>query len=206
MKKSAKLHVDETSIIGAPIRPLQGFVVSGRHHKKVVLPELVHIGAYVIIGEGVVLGERVIVDDFCKIGRGVTIGNDTLIIYSAVIGGDAVVGDNCVIGGRLSENCAVDDNCRVFGQVIHKHANSMMSWDHHEVPEPAVKIKENSFVGFGAMVAGDITIGPNSYVCGMSVVTRDVPPYHIAFNRNEVLHFSEWKGSLKNNPIFMNSE
>lgn len=39
-----------------------------------------------------------------------------------------------------------------------------------------IVIKDNSFVGHGAIVMPNVTIGPNAVVAAGSVVTKDVPP------------------------------
>lgn len=39
-----------------------------------------------------------------------------------------------------------------------------------------IVIRDNCFIGFGAIIMGNVTIGPNSIVGAGSVVTKDVPP------------------------------
>jgi UDP-3-O-[3-hydroxymyristoyl] glucosamine N-acyltransferase len=197
--------IDPTARLGVPIRPLQGWVASTRVMPPLQMGEAVYVGPFVVVGEGSQLGERVILDAYTSVGRGVQIGEDTLVVYRATIGGSARIGRECVIGNTISENCVVGDRCRVFGRVIHKHEDSTISWDHHEIPEPSVTIRDDSFIGFDAIVAGGITIGPRAYVCAGSIVTRDVPPFHIARSCNEIVHHSEWTGPLKDNPLFIDT-
>ena len=196
-------YIDPTARLNVPFRPLQGFVPSTKGHstEPVPLPNKVYIGPFCVIGEDTRLGERVIIDEFCKIGRACIIGDDTLIVYRSNIGAGAQIGANCVIGGVISENCRVGTNCKIFGKVIHKHLNSLASWDHSE-PEESVKIHDMSFVGFDAILAGRINIGPRAYVCAGSIITRDVPPLHIAYETNKIIHFEAWKGPLRTNPVF----
>jgi acetyltransferase-like isoleucine patch superfamily enzyme len=40
----------------------------------------------------------------------------------------------------------------------------------------AIDIRDNCFIGLGAMIMGGVTVGPNAIVAARSVVTRDVPP------------------------------
>lgn len=40
----------------------------------------------------------------------------------------------------------------------------------------AIDIRDNCFIGLGALIMGGVTIGPNSIVAARSVVTHDVPP------------------------------
>lgn len=197
-------YIDPTARLGFPIRPLQGFVSSTwrPEFKEPRLGERVYVGPFAIIGEGVTLGERVIVDAYCSLGRGAVIGDDTLIVYRANVGAQARIGKECVIGNIVSELCVIADRCKVFGRVIHKHEDSTISWDHHEEPEPAVTVEDDCFIGFDAIVAGGITIGPRAYVCAGSIVTKSVPPDHIAAGVNEIRHYSEWPGRLARNPLF----
>ncbi len=43
-----------------------------------------------------------------------------------------------------------------------------------------IDIKDNCFIGFGATVLRNVTIGPNSIVAAGAVVTRNVPPHSVA--------------------------
>jgi UDP-3-O-[3-hydroxymyristoyl] glucosamine N-acyltransferase len=203
-KQTATFYIDPTAKMNYPIRPLQGFVKSNWKpiNSSPQLPQKLYVGPFAIVGEHVQLGERVIIDEYCRVGRGSQIGDDSLIIYRSTIGGEARIGKNCVIGATISENCIIEDNCKIFGRIVHKHENSTISWDHHEIPEPAVTIKSHSFVGFEAVVSGGITIGPYSYICAGSIITKAVPSQHIGFGFNKIIHYAEWKGPLRNNPIF----
>jgi UDP-3-O-[3-hydroxymyristoyl] glucosamine N-acyltransferase len=204
MPPITETYIHPTAVMGLPLRPLQGMVTSSWRSDEpdVRLGHPVYIGPFVTIGEAVTLGDRVIVDERCSIGRGSRIGDDTLLIYAANVGGHAEIGRNCVIGNVVSERAVIGDRCRVFGRVIHKHENSTISWDHHEIPEPSVSIHDDSFVGFDAIVAGGLKIGPRAYVCAGAVVTRSVPPLHIAYGVNKTKHHSEWVGDLARNPLF----
>lgn len=203
-----KISIHPTALIGQPIRPLQGMVLSQENLKeaKVTYGTELYIGPYSIVGEGVVFGDKVIVDLFCNIERGVDVGDYTIIVHRAMIGGYSKIGKNCVIGGLIGEGTIIGDNCRVFGTVVHKQDDPFQSWDHRAEPEPSVTICDNSFIGFESFVAGDIKIGPRAYICAGAVVTKSVPPGYIAFGRNEMVHHTEWKGTLGKSLIFEGCE
>lgn len=202
------IDIHETAIIEYPLRPLQGMVKSQMdpEDKTVKMLGNVHVGAYSIIGEGVTLGNNVIVDVFCNVERGVEIGEGTIVVHRATIGGFSRIGKNCVIGGLIGEGTIVEDNCRVFGTVVHKQDDPSLSWDHRSEPEPSVVIHNNSFVGFETFMAGDIEIGPHAYVCAGAVVTKTVGPGMIAFGNNQMIHFTKWKGKLKDSEFFKDCE
>lgn len=58
------------------------------------------------------------------------------------------------------------------------------------------------FIGFDAIVVGEITIGGSAYICAGSIVTRDVPPQHVVYGVNKVIPYSEWPGDLRHSPFF----
>jgi len=171
-------------------------------NKGYQFPKELYIGPYTLIGQNVVFGERVIVDAYCSIDADVVIGKDTLVTYRSSIGFSSDIGNNCVIGGFIPENCIIGDNCRVFGKLVHTHSDTTLSWDHHEVPEKSPIIHEMSFVGFDAVISGGVEVGPHSFVCAGAIITRNVDPYCIAFGTNQITHFTNWRGQLKNNPVF----
>ena len=200
---NAKFYIDETAKIKAKLRFLQGCIrLDENDYIDHEFPDTLYIGPYSLIGEGVRLGNGVIIDAYCNIDSNVTIGNNTLVTYRASIGSDSIIGEDCVIGGFVPENCHIGNRCRIFGNLVHSHSDTTMSWDHHEIPEESVRIHDDSFVGFSAIVAGGFDIGPKAYVCAGAIVTRSVPPLHIASGNNKIVHYSKWKGNLKNNPIF----
>lgn len=76
----------------------------------------------------------------------VRIGNDCIFSTCALIGHDASVS--------------------VLNKAFGKNIDSVGKVD----------IKDNCFVGYGAIVLPGVTIGPNSIVAAGAVVNRDVPP------------------------------
>lgn len=198
------IEIHPTAIIGQPIRPLQGMVLSKENPKtkNIIMEDELYIGPYSIIGEGVEFGNKVIVDVYCNIERGVKIGRDTIVVHRATIGGYSIIGKECVIGGLIGEGTIVGDNCRIFGTVVHKQDDPSQSWDHRAEPEPSVIIHDYSFIGFESFVAGNIEVGPNAYICAGAVITKNVPRGYIAFGTNEMVHHRKWKGELGKSPIF----
>ncbi|MFR3529028.1 MAG: hypothetical protein ACLTTZ_00455 [Lachnospiraceae bacterium] len=198
------IEIHPTAIIGQPIRPLQGMILSKENPeiKEVTKGDDLYIGPYTIIGEGVCFGNKVIIDSYCNVERGVKIGKETILVHRATVGGYSIIGEGCVIGGLIGEGTIIGNNCRVFGTVVHKQDDPSQSWDHRKEPEPSVIIHDNSFVGFESFVAGKIEIGPHAYICAGAIITKSVPTGFIAFGKNEMVHHSQWKGKLGKSPIF----
>ena len=72
--------------------------------------------------------------------------------------------------------------------------NPLMPWDGKDSEEESPIFEDYSFVGFNAVIAGNIRVGYKAYVLAGSVITKDVPDFHIAYGVNEVIHFSKWRG------------
>lgn len=75
---------------------------------------------------------------------------------------------------RIGNNCTLSDctlighdGCiRIINNLYDKKLDSVGKID----------IRDNCFIGHGAIVLPDVTIGPNSIVAAGAVVTKDVPP------------------------------
>jgi acetyltransferase-like isoleucine patch superfamily enzyme len=190
------------AVVGKRFRPLLGYMLSPAESERTVVGDRAYIGYYALVGLGSHIGDGTIVDDFCMVESDVTIGQGTLLIYRAHVCNDAEIGRDCIIGGFIGENVVVEDGCRIFGQVVHVHHDPTLSWDAPDSEEPAAVIGRNVFVGFGAIIVGPVTIGPQAYVCAGALVTRDVPAGHIASGRNVFVSPSDWHGSLAESPHF----
>ena len=193
--------IHETARIGESYRFFQGGKPPyGFADAPVHLGKNVWIGAYTVVGNSVQLGSGVVIDHYCIVEPEAIIGDNSLLIYRAIVGCGAKIGNNCVIGGFISEDCVVQDDCRIFGKIVHRQINTKDPWDEHEVPEASATVCNGAFIGFDAMIIGGVTIGSYSYVAAGAIVTREIPSRHVVINRNEIIPISEWKGPLKNNP------
>ena len=98
---------------------------------------------------------------------GVTIGKNVFISHKAKID---TVRRGCI---------TIEDKCMVtYGVIIIAHDASVFR---HKVFYPGVAagkvvLKKNVFIGAGAIILRNVTIGENSIVAAGSVVTKDVPP------------------------------
>ncbi len=201
MNTTTQIH--PTAVINEPFRHFQG----GKEpvdiqYRTGSFGHGVSIGAGAVIGIGVILEDGVVIDHQCIIEPNATVGRDTLLTYRAIVGNEAIIGSNCVIGGFIAERCVIGNDCRIFGQLVHRQTDTTQSWDEHETPELSAQVFYQSFIGFGAVIAGGINIGPKSYICAGAIITRDVPPGHIASGINRIVPASEWRGDLQANPLF----
>lgn len=101
-----------------------------------------------------------------KWGRFHSIGNDVNIVNGCVVTDP----EYTKIGNNVTLSCCVllghDGSIDVLNRVTGKKLDSVGK----------IEIKDNCFVGHGAIVMPRVTIGPNSIVAAGAVVTRDVPP------------------------------
>ncbi len=133
----------------------------------------VRIGAFCLIEGGVQLAAGVQVDHYCRISYGTRIGAGTRVLYRAQIFDEVSVGENCVIAGELVDRTVVEDLVRFQGETAHAHADTTGDWDNTVEKSPT--IRRGSVVGVGAILIGEISIGPCAYVAAGERVTCDVP-------------------------------
>ena len=105
-----------------------------------------------IIREKVHLGNKVVVLMNATINIGAQIGDNSMIDMGAIIGSKAIIGKNCHIG-----------------------ANAVIAGVLEPESKKPVIIEDNVFIGANAVVLEGVTIGKNSLIGAMSLVTKDVP-------------------------------
>lgn len=154
------------------------------------------IQAYTVITRHCVLGERVVVHPFAVIGgnpqylkfdcataSGVRVGAGTVIREHVTINRSIHVGEHTVVG----ENCFlmaashVAHDCVLGANVV--LANNVMLAGH-------VGVGDHTFVGGGAGIHQFCRIGESCMVAGLARITRDVPHYLMAAERDEVIGFN----------------
>jgi acetyltransferase-like isoleucine patch superfamily enzyme len=74
----------------------------------------------------------------------------------------------------------IGDNCTIAPDVCFINHDASAGLFRGEIPNlnvfGKIEIKANCFIGYGAIILYDVTIGSNSIVGAGSVVTKDVPP------------------------------
>ncbi len=108
---------------------------------------------------------KVIPPFHCDLGFNIKLGNNVLINYGCMLQdcGEIVIGDNVMIGPGVKI-------------VTAKHpyeAEKRRDWS---VTCSPIEIKEDVWIGAGAIILSGVTIGARSIVGAGSVVTKDVPP------------------------------
>ncbi len=188
------------AIIGKPFRRF----LDGTLEKTTItrIAQKTYIGCYTTIGTGSIIGSNTVIDDYCIIESRVVLGNHNLITYRAQICNEVIIGNNCVIGGFIGERTRIGSNCRIFGKVVHSQNNPVSGWDDDEAMEKPAVIDDYVFIGFGATIVGNISIGRRVYVCAGAIVTKDIPKLNIVTGINQIIPYSEWKGALRESTFF----
>lgn len=170
--------------------------LNGKLDLSTVRPVQIHANCilmnFVTIHEGVMLCHNVLVEDYCRIGAGSEIGSETRVIYGAYICDDVRIGSRCRIAGFVCDDVVVEDDCTVMGRFVHAYTAPHKEW--WDVTEKAAKVRHHSIVGMSATVVGNVEIGPYSYVAAGAVVTKTVPPWHVAIGRNKCRHIQTFPG------------
>jgi len=190
------------AIIGKPFRKLLGGFEE--ETEITTIGPHAYIGHFAIIGNGTTIGANTIVDDRCTMESRVSVGKTNLLIYSAQLCNDVTVGDCCVIGGLVGERTKIGNRCRIFGSIAHSQHDPLKGWDDESSTEPSLTIEDEVFIGFGAILSGEIVLSRRSYVTSGAIVTKNVPSFHIATGVNDIIHHSKWTGPLRESEFFKN--
>jgi UDP-N-acetylglucosamine acyltransferase len=150
------------------------------------------IHAYAVITRHAVLGDRVVVHPFAvvggdpqylkfdratpsaaRVGAGTVLREYVTINRSIHAGQATIVGENCFLmsGAHVAHDCAVGNNVVL--------ANNVLLAGH-------VSVGDFSFIGGGAAVHQFTRIGEGVMVGGLARITRDLAPFIIVAERDEV--------------------
>jgi acetyltransferase-like isoleucine patch superfamily enzyme len=193
-------QIAATTVIGTPFRPL----LDGRRltvGRDTVVGEDVWIGHYTTIGQGVTIGAGSIIEDFVAIQPQTVIKHQVLVTSRSWIGIGVTVGEGSVIRGHIGDGSWIGADCRIAGELIHRHSDPSIPWDDPAGEESAAVVEDGAFIGWRALIIGGVTIGAGAYICAGALITKDVPEGYIAYDRNRIMHPSDWPGRLGKSPF-----
>jgi len=101
-----------------------------------------------------------------RIGKKVYIGEDLIIIDGLEDKGKVIIGDRVAIAERVT-------------LVISSNPNFSRIRTYAPIANGPIIIEQDAWLGTGAIVMPDVTIGEGAIVGAGSVVTEDVPPFTI---------------------------
>ena len=171
------------SLIGCKTPALHG-VTLGRDVKLVGRPSINMVeGSLIQIGNNAVLRSR---------SRHNAIGiNHSIILRTQQPGAKIVIGSNTGISGgaicarelvMIGDNCLIGSNVVITDNDFHpvKPENRRHNHDPADIPAKPVTIHSNVWIGADSYILKGVTIGSNSVIGAMSVVTMDVPENCVA--------------------------
>ena len=122
-------------------------------------------------------------NDF-KVGRNTTIEDYTVInngVGDVLIGSDSRLGIGSVVMGpvQIGDSTITGQNCLITG-LDHNFDNINIPIKDQGVTTKSTSIGSGTFIGANVNILPGVSIGNNVVIGAGSVVTRDVPSYHIA--------------------------
>ena len=202
-KVGAGTTIGPGAVVGLPYRALEdGTVLEAR--TETAIGRNCRIGPAARILKGTRIADNVCIDGGCTVEQDVDIGERSVLTYHAFVCNSAKIGPRCVIGGFVGERSVVGESSKVFGMLVHPQNDPAEPWDGKD--EPAPTLRHHSFVGFGAVVVGGVTIGERSYVAAGAVVTKDVPPRHIQVGGEPPTYYRNSKLKLARSKWFSDGE
>lgn len=124
-----------------------------------------------VICQGTRIGKECRLDYHSYIGEDTIIGNKCVIEYGARIYDRVLIQDKCFISGFVSNDCIIEENSIVHGDLIHKFKNVVPGKS-----ELSPIVKANAFIGRKAIIIGPIVIEKGTYIGAGAVVTKSTEP------------------------------
>jgi serine acetyltransferase len=125
----------------------------------------VHIMPGAVIGEKCNIGEGCYIENYVKIGNGVTIKNNVAVWDNIIIEDEVFIGPAAVFTNDFKPRA-----------------------QNKKGPEDldAILVKRGATIGANSTIVSGITINEYAFIGAGSVVTRDVPPYHMVYGNPAV--------------------
>lgn len=143
---------------------------------KVYVHPSAHISSDAQIGEGTKIWHEVQVREGAKIGKNCILGK------SVYIGKNVVVGDNVKIENRVSifQGVKIGDDVFIGPHVVFTNDLRPRSFNREWKVIPTY-VERGVSIGANSTIICGITIGEYAMIGAGSVVTRDIPPYVLAY-------------------------
>lgn len=111
-----------------------------------------------------------------KVGDYSYVGKDT-IIHGTTIGKFCSISDCCIIG-LPGHSIRTISSSPIFSGI---HNGTKTSWVKKNMPHDPINVKigNDVWIGYRAMIPTNVTIGDGAVVAAGAVVVKDVPPYAV---------------------------
>ena len=111
-------------------------------------------------------------------GKDINLGRKCRLSGHISMGDHSSLGDNCYISGTLiiGNMVLIAPNCAFIGL---KHVFDDSTLSHIGAKSNPIKIGNNVWIGYGAIILAGVEIGDYSIIGSGAVVTKNVEPYSI---------------------------
>lgn len=118
------------------------------------------------------LGKKSVIESYSTLNNGVgdvVIGENTRVGISNVIIGPVTIGNNCILAQNI-----------VISGLNHGYEDPDIPIKDQKVTTKSIVIEDDCWIGANVAIAAGVTIGKHSVIGAGSIVTKSIPPYHIA--------------------------
>ena len=171
------------------LKKSKGFIFGGKNVK-------IQYGFLIKAGRNLILEDNVILDALsCNgilFGDNVTIAKNTILQCTGVIaqkGVGIIIGNNSAIGAQsylggqggieIGDDVIMGPGVKIFSE-NHNYSDDSVEIRRQGVTRIGVKIKNNCWIGAGAIILDGVEIGEGCVIAAGSVVTKSIPPNLIA--------------------------
>ena len=144
-------------------------------------PCFVHESSYV--DEGAEIGEGTKIWHFCHIMSGAKIGENCSLGQNVNVGARAVIGNGVKIQNNVSvyDDVIIEDDVFCGPSCVFTNVINPRAFVERKNEYKKTVIKKGASIGANATIVCGVTIGEYALIGAGSVVTRDVPPYALAY-------------------------
>jgi acetyltransferase-like isoleucine patch superfamily enzyme len=138
-----------------------------------------------IIRSGSVIYCNVEIDHHVRTGHKVLVRENTRVGHNVLIGTNVVIDNNCRIGNHVSIQSSVYiPTGTVVGDYVFLGPCANLTNDMYPIrtdrPNAPVKVDKGASLGANCTVLPGVRVGEGAMIAAGAVVTRDVPPWHLA--------------------------
>lgn len=144
------------------------------------------------------IGDNVVVDDYCVLdakgldNNGITLEENIFIGRGSILScknGDIILEKNVVVGFNSEifsgSKVVIGENTLIAAYVYiigggHAYSKVDIPISEQEKPSHGIKVEKNCWIGAGAMVFDNVTIGEDTIIGAGALVSKDIPPFSIA--------------------------
>lgn len=177
----------ENVILGYPTSDIFLEIRDGHHKIEDLQYEGCRIGINTILRPGVAVYKDAV------LGNDVRTGHNVLIREKCTIGNNVLIGTNVVVDNHTTIGSYVSIQSSVYiptGAVIEDYVflgpNCVLLNDKYPIRDKDAKLnapilRKGATIGGNATILPGIEVGEGAFVAASAVVTKNVPPWHLAY-------------------------